>query len=113
MSTDSCWSRERLGICQKWTFLEAANEICGWKRGGCSRHKETWWWSNDVGNAVKEKRKAWKQWKSGGTKEEYLKAKKADKTAVSFAKKKIHRQNSLPLLTITVIKIAFLKWLKN
>ena len=98
MSTDSCWSRERLGICQKWTFLEAAKKLGG---------------GNDVGNAVKEKRKAWKQWKSGGTKEEYLKAKKADKTAVSFAKKKIHRQNSLPLLTITVIKIAFLKWLKN
>ena len=37
-------------------------------------------------NAVKEKRKAWKQCKKGDTKEEYLKAKKAAKTAVYFAK---------------------------
>ena len=38
-------------------------------------------------NAVTEKRKAWKQWKNGDTKEEYLKAKKVAKTAVYLAKK--------------------------
>ena len=49
-------------------LLEAADEICGWTRGGCPRHKETWWWSNDVDNTVNKKRKAWKQWENGGTK---------------------------------------------
>ena len=51
-----------------------------------SGHKK-WWW-NEVDNAVKEKQKAWKPWKNGDTKEEYLKAKKAAKTAVYFVKKK-------------------------
>ena len=68
-------------------LLEAADEICRWARGGCPWHKETWWWNNEMGNAVKEKQKAWKQWKNGGTKEEYLKAKKAAKTAVYFVKR--------------------------
>ena len=70
-------------------FPEAAEEIYvdGHKRGGFPLHKETWSRSNDVDNAVKRNRKAWKQRKNGGTKEEYLKAKKADKTAVCFAKR--------------------------
>ena len=38
-------------------------ETCGWTRGGCPRHKETWQRNNNVDNAIKEKRKAWKQWK--------------------------------------------------
>ena len=42
---------------------------------------------NSMNNTVKVKRKAWKQWNSGGSKEEYLKAKRAAKTAVYFAKK--------------------------
>ena len=41
-------------------LLEAADEICGWAQGGCTWHKETWWWNNDADNAVKEKQKAWK-----------------------------------------------------
>ena len=36
-------------------------------------------------NAVKEKQKTWEQWKNEGTMEDYLKAKKAAKTAVYFA----------------------------
>ena len=55
-------------------FLEAADEMCEWTQGGCPRHKETWWWDN-VDNAVKEKRKAWKQWKNGGTKKNIWKPK--------------------------------------
>ena len=60
-------------------FLEAADEICGWTQGDCQWHKETWRWIETVDNAVKVKWKAWKQWKSGGSKEEYLKAKRAAK----------------------------------
>ena len=40
---------------------------------------------NNMNNAVKVKRKTWKQWNSGDSKEEYLKAKKTAKTAVYFA----------------------------
>ena len=45
-------------------LLEAADDICGWTRGGCPRHKETWWWNIEVDHAVKKKQKAWKQWKN-------------------------------------------------
>ena len=67
--------------------LEAADEICGWTRGGCPQHKETWWWNSEVKNAVKEKRKAWKQWKNGGAKEKYLKAKKLLKQTIFCEKR--------------------------
>ena len=43
-------------------------------------------------NTVKEKRKTWKQWGNGGTKEKYLKAKKAAKTVVHFAKRDTQRE---------------------
>ena len=68
-------------------LLEAADEICGWTRGGCERHKETWQWNETVDNVVKVKRKAWKQQEKGGYKEEHLKAKRAAKPAVYFAQK--------------------------
>ena len=51
-------------------------------------------------NAVKENQKAWKQWKNGVTKEEYLKAKKAAKQ-LYILQKEMQRQNSFPALTIT------------
>ena len=41
---------------------------------------------------MKEKRKAWKQWKNGGTKEGYLKDKETAKTAVFFAKRNAQTQ---------------------
>ena len=54
-------------------LLEAADEI---------RVEMIWCWSNDVDNAVKEKRKSWQQCKNGGTKQEYPKAQKVATTAV-------------------------------
>ena len=54
---------------------------------GRQRHLETWWWNEFVDNTIKEKRKAWKSWKSGGDKEVYLAAKRAAKSAVYFAKR--------------------------
>ena len=63
-------------------------------------------------NAVKEKLKAWQQWRNGGTTDEYLKAKKATKTAIYFVKRGAQtepfaRNNN------NSDKIAFLKWLKD
>ena len=52
---ESAWEYVKSGL------LEAVDEICGWTRDRCPRQKETWWWSNDVDSAMKEKRKAWKQ----------------------------------------------------
>ena len=80
-----------------WTHLktaltEAAAETCGWTKGGCQRHKETWWWNDEVDNIIKEKRKAWKQWKNGGCKEDYIRVKRAAKTAVYIAKRDAQTQ---------------------
>ena len=52
-------------------------------------------------NAVTEKRKAWKQWKNGDTKEEYLKAKKVAKTAVYLAKKVAQTEQFASINNIT------------
>lgn len=47
----------------------------------------TWWWTNEVSNVIKEKRKLWKEWKNGGSKEAYHNAKKLAKRSVYQAKK--------------------------
>ena len=61
----------------KETLCDAAKEACWSTKGGCVRHNETWWWNDEVNHVICEKRKAWKLWKSGGSKEVYLQAKSA------------------------------------
>ena len=37
-----------------------AKDVCGMSKGPC-RHKETWWWNEEVDEAVREKKmKVWK-----------------------------------------------------
>ena len=60
-------------------LLEASDSVCGWTKGPV-RRRETWWWNRDVDNAVKEKRRLWKEWKQGGSKEPYLAAKRKAKS---------------------------------
>ena len=76
---------------EKWVALEKAllNAIdtsCGWTKR--PRHQVTWWWNSDVDLVIKEKRQLWKIWKSGGSKEGYLEAKRVAKKKVYAAKKK-------------------------
>ena len=55
----------------KNTLLETAEEVCG-KTKKPLKKRETWWWNNEVKNAVCEKRRLWKIWsQKGGSKEEY------------------------------------------
>jgi len=35
--------------------METAQHICGMSKGPC-RHKETWWWNEEVAVAVREKK---------------------------------------------------------
>ena len=49
--------------------------------------RETWWWNGEVENLISEKRRCWKAWKTGGSKEPYLAAKRASKQGVFLAKK--------------------------
>ena len=44
---------------------------------GPARHRETWWWNDDISNRFSEKQKLRHEWKQGNTsKEKYLEAKK-------------------------------------
>ena len=69
----------------KTSLLDATNNICGMTKKGVYR-KETWWWNDEVNNAVVNKRRAWKEWKKGGSKEEYLKLKRDAKHTAEDAK---------------------------
>ena len=72
--------------CLRKALLNATDNSCGWTKR--PRHKVTWWWNSDVDLVIKEKRRLWKIWKSGGSKEGYLEAKRVSKKKVYAAKKK-------------------------
>ena len=57
----------------KDNILSATDNSCGWTKGS-PRYKVTWWWNNDLDQAVKKKRQLWKEWKQGCSKEPYLQA---------------------------------------
>ena len=82
---------EDLWTLLKNDLLEISNATCGWTKGP-PRHKVTWWWDNDVEILIKEKRKLWKEWKRGGSKEKYLDAKRAARRAVYNAKEKSEKE---------------------
>jgi len=37
----------------KGIMMETAHDICGMTKGLC-RHKETWWWNEEVAEAVRD-----------------------------------------------------------
>jgi len=43
-------------------MMETAQVTCGLLKGPC-RHKQTWWWNEEVAEAVKEKKKSYENWK--------------------------------------------------
>ena len=92
----------------KWNFLRDAllkvtDKVCGWTKKK-NWKEQTWWWNESVNELIKDKRTKWKEWKSGGSKEQYLDAKRRAKRAVYIAKK-----SAEPKLTQTgsdIFKIA-------
>ena len=70
----------------KSSLQEAANNTCGMSKKGV-RRKETWWWNEEVNDAVVMKRRAWKAWKQGGSKAAYLNLKRTAKHVVYQAKR--------------------------
>ena len=62
--------------------------------GNC-RHKETWWWNEDVAEAVWEKKIMYRKWKKENTKEarmEYKKSRQNAKRVFSSAKEKKQKE---------------------
>jgi len=42
-------------------MMNTAQVICGLSKGPCW-HKETWWWNEEVAEAVREKKKKYRKW---------------------------------------------------
>jgi len=78
---------------ENWVALRdavrgAASEVCGQTRGQ-ARHKETWWWCEEVRDAVERKRAAFVRWRKSGMDEDrvlYRAAKREARKRVSEAK---------------------------
>ena len=74
--------------------METAQDICGMTKGPC-RHKETWWWNEDVAEAVREKKIVYGKWKKENTKEarmQYKKSRQTAKKVTSSAKQKTQKE---------------------
>ena len=67
----------------KTACIEAAKEVCGETSGFRQRRRITWWWCIDVQKAIRDKKKAFREWKKDQTdenKEIYrIKAKEANR----------------------------------
>jgi len=93
MVRDKVATRKGLGVNDHWQqmkglMMETAQDICGMTKGPC-RHKETWWWNEDVAEAVREKKIKYRKWKKENTKEarrEYKKSRQNAKGVISLAK---------------------------
>ena len=71
----------------KSCLLSACDTVCGWTKGSGPIRRETWWWNDEVEECISKKRKLWKEWQKGGSKEPYLLAKRKAKQAVYHARK--------------------------
>ena len=70
--------------------MQQTNPAAGCKKP--PKHQVTWWWNGEVDDAIKEKRRLWKAWKSGGSKTEYNNAKRISKKKVYEAKKRVEEE---------------------
>ena len=77
----------------KGIMTESAQGICGMTKGP-RRHKETWWWNEEIADAVREEKIKYEKWKKENTKEARMeyKSKKNVKRVISSAKEKKHKE---------------------
>ena len=74
---------------ERWTslnkLLQATKQVCGVSSNHPWR-KQTWWWNNQVEEAVREKRRCFKLWKAGGSRAAYNTAKRTSNRTVHQAR---------------------------
>ena len=88
-------TRKGLGVNDHWqqmkgVMMETAQDICGMTKDP-HRHKETWWWNEEVAEAAREKKIKYGKWKKENTKEgrkEYKKSRQNANRVISSAKEK-------------------------
>ena len=79
------WSRLKQGL------FSATEKTCEWRKKGIWR-KRKWWWNEKVSKDISEKRKLWKLWKVGGSKDKYLDSKRKARHAVYTAKRNVEKE---------------------
>ena len=71
----------------KSSLMNAADGLCSCTKGP-PRHKETWWWNEEVSQAIEEKRKlylAWRKLDNVASRDAYYKAKRHARRVISKA----------------------------
>ena len=98
------------GLCvwqqMKGIMMASAQDICG----GPRRHRETWWWNEEVAEAVREKKIKYGKEKEENTKEarmEYKKSRKKCKKRLSLQQRKRNRRN---VQMTRSVKMKFFEW---
>ena len=71
-----------LGVNNHWQqmkdiMMETAQDICGMTKGP-PRHKETWWWNEEVAEVVRDKKIKYGKWKKENTEEARMENKKRE-----------------------------------
>ena len=82
---------EHIWLRLKQGLLSAREKTCGWTKKGI-RRKQTWWWNEKVSKDISKKRRLWKLWKAGGSKDKYLDAKQKAQHAVYTAKRNVEKE---------------------
>ena len=64
--TECASEQEGCGVEEVWRgfkcgLLETADKVCGQIKGR-PKHRETWWWNDEVEQVVEEKRRHFKVW---------------------------------------------------
>ena len=78
----------------KTGWMKAAEVVCG-RTKGAPRHRDTWWWCDEVDKAVEEKRRQfaiWRRTREATDKEEYLKAKKIARKIIWLAQERKRKE---------------------
>jgi len=78
----------------KGIMMETAQDTCAMTKGP-SRHKKTWWWNEEVAEAVRDKKIMYEKWKRENTQEartEYKKSRQNAKRVISSAKEKKQKE---------------------
>ena len=87
----------------KSTLLEAAEQVCGRTSGKRGHERETWWWSEELQESIKQKHLAFKKWQRTGRPEDkrtYKIKNNQVKHAVRRAKRAAWVQWSVDLNTV-------------
>jgi len=92
-------------------MTESAQDICGMTKGPC-RHMETWWWNEEVAEAVREKKIKHGKWKKKNMTEARMEYKKSRKTqrGLSLQQRKRNRRNVQMTSMTRSVKMKFFEW---